>query len=136
MILLENWFTFEKLIKVHLLIKDSLTHFGFISIVVPLYNEADNVSILNEAIHNAMKGLKYELVLVNDGSTDRTAMQLKKLKHPSLIVIELQKNYGQSLAISAGIDIAKGDYIVTMDGDLQNDPRDIPLMLEKAKNEK
>lgn len=136
MILLENWFTFEKLIKVHLLIKDSLTHFGFISIVVPLYNEADNVRILNEAIHNAMKGLKYELVLVNDGSTDRTAMQLKKLKHPSLIVIELQKNYGQSLAISAGIDIAKGDYIVTMDGDLQNDPRDIPLMLEKAKNEK
>ena len=118
------------------MIKDPSTHFGFISIVVPLYNEADNVHILNEAIHNALKGFKYELLLVNDGSTDGTGMQLKKLKHPNLIVIELQKNYGQSLALSAGIDIAKGDYIVTMDGDLQNDPRDIPWMLEKAKNEK
>ncbi|MAH20117.1 MAG: glycosyltransferase, partial [Flavobacteriaceae bacterium] len=118
------------------MIKDPSTDFGFISIVVPLYNEADNVRMVNEAIHNAMGGLKYELIFVNDGSTDRTAVQLKKLKHQSLIVIELQKNYGQSLAISAGIDIAKGDYIVTMDGDLQNDPRDIPLMLEKAKNEK
>ena len=118
------------------MIKYPSTHFGFISIIVPLYNEADNVRILNEAIHKALKGFKYELLLVNDGSTDRTGIQLKKLKHPNIIVIELQKNYGQSLALSAGIDISKGDYIVTMDGDLQNDPKDIPWMLEKAKNEK
>ena len=90
---------------------------------------------MKEAIHNALKGFKYELLLVNDGSTDGTGMQLKKLKHPNLIVIELEKNYGQSLALAAGIDTAKGDYIVTMDGDLQNDPRDIPWMLEKAKDE-
>lgn len=118
------------------MIKDPSIHFRLISIIVPLHNEADNIHILNEAIHDALKGFKYELLLVNDGSTDGTGMQLKKLKHPNLIVIELQKNYGQSLALSAGIDIAKGDYIVTMDGDLQNDPRDITWMLEKAKNEK
>jgi glycosyltransferase involved in cell wall biosynthesis len=117
------------------LTKNPRNDFGLISIVVPLYNEAGNVGILNEAIHNALKGFKYELLLVNDGSTDGTGMQLKKLKHPNLIVIELEKNYGQSLALAAGIDTAKGDYIVTMDGDLQNDPRDIPWMLEKAKDE-
>ena len=115
--------------------KNPRNHFGLISIVVPLYNEAGNVGVLNKAIHNALKGFKYELLLVNDGSTDDTAMQLKKLEHPTLIVIELKKNYGQSLALAAGIDIAEGDYIVTMDGDLQNDPRDIPWMLEKAKDE-
>ena len=118
------------------MIKNPSTHFGFISIVVPLHNEADNVRILNEAILNTLKGFKYELLLVNDGSTDETGMQLKKLENPNLIVVELKENYGQSLALKAGIDISKGDYIITMDGDLQNDPRDIPWMLEKAKNEK
>jgi glycosyltransferase involved in cell wall biosynthesis len=90
------------------LVKNPRNHFGLVSIVVPLYNEAGNVGILNEAIHNALKGFKYELLLVNDGSTDGTGMQLKKLKHPNLIVIELEKNYGQSLALAAGIDTAKG----------------------------
>ena len=102
-----------------------------ISVVIPLHNEALNVKSMGLALTKALKDLNYEILFVNDGSTDDTSNQLKKLNEKSVTVIELDKNYGQSSAIAAGIDFSKGNYIVTMDGDLQNDPRDIPNLIEK-----
>ena len=109
--------------------------FKLISIVVPLYNEAKNVKPLVMAIDGAMRGYYCEIILINDGSTDGTAAEIQQLNHPKIKLIDLQKNQGQSLALAAGIELAQGDYIVTLDGDLQNDPKDIPWMLSKAKAE-
>ena len=109
--------------------------FGLLSLVIPLYNEAQNVAPLVAAIDHALKEFTYELILVDDGSTDNTYKKLHQLAHPHCIRIQLDKNYGQSVALAAGIDHAQGEYIITLDGDLQNDPNDIPMMLQKAKNE-
>ncbi|MBA5629341.1 glycosyltransferase family 2 protein [Moheibacter lacus] len=106
-----------------------------LSVVVPVYNEEENVALLVERIEGALKGNHFEIILVDDGSTDQTRQAIKKLDNPNVVLIELKKNYGQSLALAAGIDYAKGDYIITMDGDLQNDPDDILMMYNKAKSE-
>ncbi len=106
-----------------------------LSIVVPLYNEVDNVVLLTEKIHESLSGYNYEIVYINDFSTDETVRVIKKMGDETVHLIELKKNYGQSLALAAGIDYAKGEYIITMDGDLQNDPSDIPEMLHWAINE-
>lgn len=106
-----------------------------LSVVVPVYNEEENVSLLVERIEGALHGKNFEIILVDDGSTDQTRQEVKKLNNPNVVLIELKKNYGQSLALAAGIDYAKGDYIITMDGDLQNDPDDILMMYNKAKSE-
>ena len=106
-----------------------------ISIVVTVYNEAENIAPLVSRIEAAMSGIDYELIYVDDGSRDDTVKNLRAIQNERLIVIEFRKNYGQSLALMAGIDHAQGDYIATMDGDLQNDPADIPLLLEKAESE-
>ncbi|MCB0705555.1 MAG: glycosyltransferase family 2 protein [Saprospiraceae bacterium] len=100
-----------------------------ISVVVCVYNEEDNVRPLIEQITTALQGYSYEIIYVDDGSTDNTIQNLKAIPHPHLKIIEFRKNYGQSLALMAGIDYSTGDFIVTMDGDLQNDPADIPAML-------
>ncbi len=81
-----------------------------------------------------MEDYEYEILYVDDGSTDGTLAELRRVDHPRLKVIELKKNYGQSLALMAGIDHAEGEFIATMDGDLQNDPSDIPHMLELAES--
>ncbi len=101
-----------------------------LSVVVCVYNEELNVKPLVQQISDALKGYDYEIIYVDDGSTDDTVKNLRALPHPTLKVVEFRKNYGQSLALMAGIDYATGDYIITMDGDLQNDPSDIPMMLE------
>lgn len=106
-----------------------------LSVVIPVYNEEGNVSLLVERIETALKGRKYEIILVDDGSTDHTRKEARELKNEKVKLIELKKNYGQSLALAAGIDEAEGDFIVTMDGDLQNDPDDIIRMYEKLKKE-
>lgn len=106
-----------------------------ISVVIPIYNEEENIKLLIEKIDQALRTQNYEIILVDDGSTDRTRIVVQELNHPKVIFIELKKNYGQSLALAAGIDYAEGDYIVTMDGDLQNDPSDILMMYRKAVNE-
>lgn len=106
-----------------------------LSVVVPVYNEEENAALLVERINSALKGRDYEIILVDDGSTDATSRIIKELDDPKVVLIQLKKNYGQSLALAAGIDYAKGDYIITMDGDLQNDPDDIPMMYNKAKAE-
>ncbi len=106
-----------------------------LSVVVPVYNEEENVALLVGRIEGALPGEDYEIILVDDGSTDQTRQEIKRLNNPNVVLIELKKNYGQSLALAAGIDYAKGDYIITMDGDLQNDPDDILMMYNKAKSE-
>lgn len=105
-----------------------------LSVVVPIYNEEENVALLVQRIDDALQDLDYELILVDDGSTDLTRQMVKNLNHPRVVLIELKKNYGQSLALAAGIDYAAGDFIITMDGDLQNDPDDILRMVEMAKS--
>lgn len=106
-----------------------------LSIVIPLFNEQDNVAPLTEKIHASLKGYRYEIIYVDDFSTDLTRKIIKGLKDKTVHLIELKKNYGQSLALAAGIDHASGAYVITMDGDLQNDPSDIPQMLRYAVEE-
>lgn len=103
-----------------------------LSVVVTVYNEEENIKPLIQQISAALEGFDYEIVYVDDGSTDNTVKELKSTHHDRLKIIEFKKNYGQSLALMAGIDYASGEYIVTMDGDLQNDPSDIPMMLRMA----
>jgi glycosyltransferase involved in cell wall biosynthesis len=105
-----------------------------VSIVAPVYNEKENLDPLYRDLADALNGLSYELVFVDDGSTDGSLDELVKLaEHDSdhVRVIELRRNFGQTAAISAGIDHSQGDVIVLIDADLQNDPHDIPMMLEK-----
>ena len=102
-----------------------------ISVVVPLMNEEDNVKYLIEEIEKALKDYDYELILVDDGSTDNTVEEIKKYMNDKTKLVLLNRNYGQTSAMAAGIEVASGDVIVTIDGDLQNDPRDIPMMIEK-----
>src|SRR6056300_682563 len=103
-----------------------------LSVVVPLYNEQDNVSLLTEKIHKSLEGYLYEIVYVDDFSSDQTKKVVNDMEDEKVHLIALKKNYGQSLALAAGIDYASGTYIITMDGDLQNDPCDIPNMLKVA----
>lgn len=100
-----------------------------LSIVVPLYNEEENVTLLTQKIHESLAGYQYEIIYIDDFSKDKTRYVVKQLNDPKIHLICLKKNYGQSLALAAGIDHASGEYIITMDGDLQNDPSDIPHML-------
>lgn len=108
-----------------------------ISIVIPVYNEEENIPHLHPAIHDALDpipDLDWEVVYVDDGSSDNSLDILEKLAvdDPShTVVVEFRRNFGQTAAIAAGIDNSVGEIIVLMDADLQNDPQDIPMMLEK-----
>ena len=106
-----------------------------LSVIVCVYNEEENVRPLVEAIRRELAGIDHELIYVDDGSTDGTLRELKALLDDRLRVVELRKNYGQSAALAAGIAEARGEYLATLDGDLQNDPSDIPAMLELAQRE-
>ncbi|MDP4186132.1 MAG: glycosyltransferase family 2 protein [Bacteroidota bacterium] len=106
-----------------------------LSLVICVYNEEQNIAPLGQRILEALKGFDFEAIFVDDGSTDRTVKEIKKLNDDRFILVELKKNYGQSSALQAGIDYAEGEYIVTLDGDLQNDPADIPMMLDLAERE-
>jgi len=103
-----------------------------LSLVITVYNEEDNVVPLVEQVNNSLNSYDYETIFVDDGSTDKTVRTIKELKDPHIHLIELKQNYGQSSALAAGIDHATGDYIITLDGDLQNDPSDIPSMVTLA----
>lgn len=109
-----------------------------LSIIVPLYNEEGSVVPLYRAIVEALDplGLDYELIFVDDGSTDATVAKARQLAagDPRLRLLLLRTNYGQTPAMAAGIDYAGGDVLVTMDGDLQNDPADIPVLVEKIRS--
>lgn len=109
-----------------------------LSLVVPLYNEEDNVALLVEKVAAVLRPYakqhktSWELVAVDDGSRDATAAKLAKLaaKYPELKPVYFRRNFGQTAAMQAGFDHAQGQVVITIDGDLQNDPADIPAMLE------
>jgi len=112
-----------------------------LSIVIPIYNEEDNIMPLYFEIKEVMRRLlknkkisDYEVIFINDGSKDNTQKNLeilKKTEKQKIKIIEFRKNFGQTPSLKAGFDYSKGDLIVTMDGDLQNDPKDIPKLMEK-----
>ncbi|MFO1021719.1 MAG: glycosyltransferase family 2 protein [Planctomycetales bacterium] len=106
-----------------------------VSVVIPIYNEIENLERLYAAVQPVLAGLNkdWELILVNDGSTDGTTDGLRQLagRDQHVKVIEFRRNFGQTAAMSAGLQAASGDVVVTMDGDLQNDPTDIPMMIAK-----
>ncbi len=107
-----------------------------LSIVVPMYNEVDNVEPFVRAVHDALNNYphNWELIIVNDGSRDGTQQALdeqRQLRGPHVRPIHLWRNFQQTAAMQAGIDAARGDVIVTLDGDLQNDPKDIPAIVAK-----
>ena len=106
-----------------------------LSVVITLLNEAENVEPLLEQLHQTLHCYDHEIILVDDGSTDQTAVLVKRFAGPNVKLVILNRNYGQTAAMAAGIQQASGLYIATMDGDLQNDPMDIPVMLEKLKKE-
>ena len=105
-----------------------------VSIAAPVYDEKENIEPLHRALCEALSGISYELVFVDDGSTDGSVEELNKIAEldtDHVRVVELRQNFGQTAAIAAGIDHSIGDVIVLIDADLQNDPADIPMMLEK-----
>jgi glycosyltransferase involved in cell wall biosynthesis len=107
----------------------------YVSVVVPLYNEEDNVDDLHRELTAALARLErpYEILLVDDGSKDRTLERVSAIEQrdPRVRVLRLRRNFGQTAAFSAGFDHARGEIIVTTDGDLQNDPADIPMVVAK-----
>jgi glycosyltransferase involved in cell wall biosynthesis len=111
-----------------------------LSIVVPLFNEEESVGTLVQKISDALNptAIHYEIILVDDGSNDTTWQKISNLseKHAHLRAIKFRRNFGQTAAMVAGFDHARGQYIATMDGDLQNDPEDIPRMMEIIEREK
>lgn len=106
-----------------------------LSVVICVYNEEPNIRLLANQIREALKSIDYEAIFVDDGSTDGTRSEILAIGDDRFLMVELMRNYGQSSALQAGIDAAAGEYIVLIDGDLQNDPADIPAMLEKAESE-
>jgi glycosyltransferase involved in cell wall biosynthesis len=106
-----------------------------VSVVIPVLNEEGNLPALHEELTNVLKpyGQRYELIFVDDGSTDASFALLSTIYHhdPAVRVIRFRKNFGQTAALAAGFAAARAPIIVTLDADLQNDPRDIPLMLER-----
>lgn len=106
-----------------------------LSVVVPVYNELENVEPLYLEIVNALEGMSFEVVFVDDGSSDGTREKLSELanNHQHLRVVKHQGNFGQSAAFVSGVRAAHHQWIVTMDGDRQNDPADIPLLVQHVK---
>ncbi len=99
----------------------------YLSLVVPVYNEEQNVQPLVEEVRRVLQGHSYELILVDDGSPDETVLRIPR--HPEVRIIRLLQNSGQSTAMFAGMHAARGQVVAFMDGDMQNDPADLPLLL-------
>ncbi len=106
-----------------------------LSIIITVKDEQDNIKPLLESVRSALSSIDYEIVLVDDGSSDRTKQEILSYADERTILVELRKNYGQSTAMTAGIDYSRGRYVALLDGDLQNDPTDIPAMLDLLKKE-
>lgn len=108
------------------------------SVIIPIKDEEENIPILTQEVQSVMSKLNepWELIYINDGSKDNSLKILKELKasHPHLQLISFDKNYGQSSAFDAGFKAAQGELVITLDGDLQNDPQDIPKLLEALQN--
>lgn len=107
-----------------------VTNAPAVSVIVPLFNEEENISILQSELRAALDGLDYEIVFVDDGSLDCTVERIETA--PNVLLIRFEKNTGQSAAIYAGLQAARGANAVLIDGDLQNDPADIPRLLAEV----
>lgn len=109
-----------------------------LSIIVPVFNEYENVSLLADSLINIAKSLNksFEIILVDDGSTDGTTYLLKQISeaNPFIKTISFRRNYGQTAAMAAGFEMAQGDVLITLDGDLQNDSADIPALIAKLED--
>ncbi|HMK43936.1 MAG TPA: glycosyltransferase family 2 protein [Dissulfurispiraceae bacterium] len=109
-----------------------------VSLVIPLLNEEENVPVLYKRLREALDKLqtRYEIIFVDDGSTDATLPLLEDIqkKDPNIVVLSLRRNFGQTAAFAAGFDFSRGDVVITMDGDLQNDPDDLGRILEAIKD--
>ena len=107
-----------------------------LSIVIPVYNEEESLPLLVAEVREAIQptGLSYELVCVDDGSRDRSLEVLRSLaeEDPSIVVLSFRRNFGQTAAMQAGLDYARGEIVALMDADLQNDPADIPPLSARA----
>jgi len=106
-----------------------------LSVVITVLNEKDNIKPLIAEIRKALPAIDYEVIFVDDGSDDGTQREIVQNADDRIKLVELKKNYGQSTAMTAGIDYTSGEYVALIDGDLQNDPNDIPSMLQKLKDE-
>lgn len=106
-----------------------------LSVVITVMNEKENIGPLIAEIRKALPAIDYEVIFVDDGSEDGTQQEIVAHADERIKLVELRKNYGQSTAMTAGIDHTTGEYIALLDGDLQNDPKDIPSMLQKLKDE-
>jgi len=106
-----------------------------ISVIVPIYNEVENIETLSNSLLNVLNGLNrpFEIILIDDGSSDGTQKLLKSIaeSNPNIKGIRFRRNFGQTAAMAAGFDYASGDIIISLDGDMQNDPADIPRLIEK-----
>ncbi|WP_245212724.1 glycosyltransferase family 2 protein [Rhodohalobacter sp. SW132] len=119
--------------------KDKVIHSAHkpqVSVVIPLFNEEESLTELVERIKKALTGFKFEVLLIDDGSDDRSWQIIESLSSeiPEVEGVKLRRNYGKSSALQAGFHSALGDYIITMDADLQDDPFEIPAMIEKLEN--
>jgi dolichol-phosphate mannosyltransferase len=106
------------------------TNSPVVSVIIPVFNEEDNISILQSELARALAGLDHEIIFVDDGSSDRTADKIER--RPEVRVLRFEKNTGQSTAMYAGLNAARGATLVLIDGDLQNDPADIPKLLAEV----
>jgi dolichol-phosphate mannosyltransferase len=106
------------------------TNSPVVSVIIPVFNEEDNISILQSELGRALAGLNHEIIFVDDGSSDRTADKIER--RPEVRVLRFEKNTGQSTAMYAGLNAARGATLVLIDGDLQNDPADIPKLLAEV----
>jgi len=102
-----------------------------LSVVIPLYNEEKNVRLLLSGLYQALDSYQYEIILVDDGSRDQTVDQIHHCANERVRWVSFKQNQGQTYAMKTGMAMAEGNYVVTMDGDLQNDPSDIPRLLHK-----
>ncbi|MBL7846809.1 MAG: glycosyltransferase family 2 protein [Cyclobacteriaceae bacterium] len=104
-----------------------------LSIVIPVFNEAENIRGLTEKLRVSLDGFAYEIIWVDDGSTDNTVEEIRTHGDERTHLISLSRNFGQTAALAAGIDAAEGKFLVTLDGDQQNNPADIPPLVQKLK---
>jgi len=106
-----------------------------LSVIIPIYDEQDSIELLHEQLHTELESLgrRYEIIFVDDGSRDESAQRLRSLAETDnrVVVVQFRRNFGQTAALQAGIDVSRGALLVFMDGDLQNDPKDIGRLLEK-----
>ncbi len=106
-----------------------------LSLVICVWNEEQNIKPLSDQIKEALNDIDFEAIFVDDGSTDNTRKEIRKINDDRFLLVELKRNYGQSSALQAGIDQAEGEFVVLLDGDLQNDPADVPMMLKMIEEE-